>query len=88
MPLRLHDARAGKAKLNTCKGVYGVVDAPVIRTEAAQHGAVGRVHYGVAAERGDVALPERKSPQQKGHVLFRRHAPRAPLFLQIGVLHG
>ena len=88
MPLLLHDASTGKTKLNARKGMYGVVDASVIRAEAAQHGAVGRVHYGVAAERGNVALPERETPAHERHVLFGRHAPRAQLLLQIGVLHA
>ena len=58
VPLLLHQLRTGTAELYTCIGVNCVVNAPVVRAETAEQGAVCCIDDGVAPECCNVALPQ------------------------------
>ena len=59
--LCLHEFVAVVAHLDACHRLLDVVDAVMVRQEAAEHLAVGRIDDGIDAQPRDVALPKRKA---------------------------
>ena len=87
VPLLCHQLRTGKAELYARESVNGIVDTPVVRTEATEQRAVRGIDDSVAFQRCDIALPQvnigadRRKGSKVGHALLQ-------CFLaQIFVLH-
>lgn len=55
--LTLHQFVTFLAQLHARRRMDGIVDATMQRIKTAQHLAVGRIHDGIDAQAGDVALP-------------------------------
>ena len=85
--LALHQLLAGQPQLHAREGVDGVVDAAMAGHKAAEHLAVGRVDDGVAAQGGDVPLPEIDPRLHRFQLLQVGDALAADFLLQVGVLH-
>lgn len=87
MPLRPHQRRAGQPELHARERVDGVINAPVVGTEAAEQTAVGGVHNRVAPQRRQVAPPEVQPRADRAQVGGVGDTPAPQLLLQIRVLH-
>ena len=87
VPLLCHQLRTGKAELYARESVNGIVDTPVVRTEATEHLIVRGIDDGVAFQCCDIALPQvnigadRHKSSKVGHALLPR------FFFEIFVLH-
>jgi len=56
--LFFHQFRTRNTQLHPCKGVNGVINASVIRTETAEHLTVGSIYNSVTPKRGNITLPK------------------------------
>lgn len=85
--LRFHNFGAFLPKLNSCKGVNGVVDTTVIRAKATEHLRISGVNYPVAFQRCNIALPKVYVGGNGRKVGYIRYAFEPQFFLQILVLN-
>ena len=72
--LFFHQFFTGPAELHAGKGVDGIVNAPVIGTEATEQPAVGSVYDSVALQCGNITLPEIDSLLDRSEIIACKSA--------------
>ena len=85
--LPLHLFGAGEAELHPGIGVDGIVDTSVIGAEAPEQLAVGGVDNGIAAQGGDIPLPEIDPRPDRAQRSDVGNSLAPDLLAQVGVLY-